>query len=466
MSYNVNFVLGLSAASLAVFAEKELRKVTDEEKLSGPCINRIRDISLIALYCIARNQFSRSYFRSSFDILTLGVSFFHFAQLTPLLKKEDEAFSEFGELLFATYRVACRIFIMLAAFSSIKDNLKELKQEEIAAMAALKRQNILKNYLLFTSEYISLICLFAGIDKGLETGDTEYLATTPSGRSGSVRLPNFLEPVEEQDLNGTRIEELEFLERHLLFNEEMPHVAITGEAGQGKTNLVGQFATLLASKYKGSFQLVKFSKNAFAAHTEWRGQEEGKSTELENFFNKNPTFVLVIDEFHTFVNYGKDDFSGRLGLADKMKEFLEKKEVRMICLTTKTEFDRYVAPDRALARRFPYRKNIKGLDPGALNNLRRSKVKGLIEGLKDSHEILFRSGQENQVVELFQHYAQIVPDYLKSPYFESLVVADVKSRLLVLKEKKGEGVQEQAQSSGVNLCELFEKTIEDMVSQQ
>ena len=50
MSYNVNFVLGLSAASLAVFAEKELRKVTDEEKLSGPCINRIRDISLIALY--------------------------------------------------------------------------------------------------------------------------------------------------------------------------------------------------------------------------------------------------------------------------------------------------------------------------------------------------------------------------------------------------------------------------------
>lgn len=119
MNYNVNLVLGLSAASLAMFAEKESRKVTDEEKLSGPFINRIRDISLIALYCIARNQFSRSYFRSSFDILTLGVSFFHFAQLTPLLKKEDEAFSDFANSLFATYRVACRIFIMLAAFSSI-----------------------------------------------------------------------------------------------------------------------------------------------------------------------------------------------------------------------------------------------------------------------------------------------------------------------------------------------------------
>ena len=51
MTYNINLVLSLSAASLGMFAEKGLRKVTVEEKLSGPFINRMRDISLIAMYC-------------------------------------------------------------------------------------------------------------------------------------------------------------------------------------------------------------------------------------------------------------------------------------------------------------------------------------------------------------------------------------------------------------------------------
>lgn len=324
-------------------------------------------------------------------------------------------------------------------------------------MAALKRQNILKNYLLFISEYVSLLLLIAGLDEGLQTRNTEYLGTITSDGSRPVKLPKFLEPVEEQDLNGTRDNELEFLERHLLFNEEMPHVAITGEAGQGKTNLVGQFATLLASRYQGSYHLVKLSKNAFGADTEWRGQEEKKCKELEDFFRNNPNYILVIDEFHVFVNYGKDDFSGRLGLADKMKEFLEKKEVRMICLTTKTEFDRYVAPDRALARRFPYKINVKGLDTSTLESLRKSKVKGLVEGLKGNYDDRFFSEQQvDRVVNLFKTYASRVPHHLKSPNFESLVVEDVKARLRMLREKND-------QSSVVDLFTLFNEAIKEMV---
>ena len=482
MTYNINLVLSLSAASLGMFAEKGLRKVTVEEKLSGPFINRMRDISLIAMYCLVRNQFSRSFFRNSFDILTLGVSFFHFAQLTQLLKTDDKRLSHFANLLFATYRVACRLFIMSAAIISMKDNLKELKQlkdlkkEEIAAIAALKRQNIWKNNTLFLSEYISLYFLLSRVDKGLQISNTKYLESSPRGRSGAVKLPKFLEYIKPQAMNGTRERELEKLQIHSLYNNAMPHVAITGEAGQGKTNLVGQFATLLAEKYPDSYKIVKFSKNAFGADTEWRGQEEKKCKELEDFFTKNPNYILVIDEFHVFVTYGKDQYSGRLGLADKMKEFLEKKEVRIIALTTRSEYDRYVVPDPALARRFPYGINVKGLDPRALELLRINEIERLVQDLKNTqgiHGIQFDKEQALRISKLFQDVEPCIPCHLKSPFFETLVVETVKAQLL-FEQEQAQGGEEQAQggeeqdksSTADYLYHKFFEVIEEMISQQ
>ena len=88
MSYNLNLVLGLSMTSLGMLAEGKSKTFIDEHKVPEPLINRLRDISLIAMYCLARNHFSRSFFRNSFDILTLGVSLSHIAQLTSFFNND------------------------------------------------------------------------------------------------------------------------------------------------------------------------------------------------------------------------------------------------------------------------------------------------------------------------------------------------------------------------------------------
>ena len=384
------------------------------------------------------------------------MGFFHFAQLTPLLKKEDEAFSDFANSLFATYRVACRIFIMLAAFSSIYANLKELKQEEIPAMAALKRQNILKNYLLFISEYVSLLLLIARIDKGLETSDTEYLGTITSNRSEQVKLPNFLEYVRPQALNGTRNNELESLEETLVWNKEQPHVMILGEARQGKTNLVEQFASYIEQKYPGKYKLVKFSRSAFGSNTSFHGQQEEKQLKLQKFFERNPNFILVVDEFHVFVNYGKNQLTGIMGLGDNLKEFLDDNKVRIIGLTTSAEFYRYVNTDPAISGRFPYTIQVKGLSSEVLHSLRLQQVQSLFESLEGIDGIEIHAEQTLKIVELFEQVESKLPNHLKSPYFEKLVGGGVRARI--------ERLIREGSYSQVDLCDIYARVIRELIA--
>ncbi|MCM1053121.1 MAG: AAA family ATPase [Ruminococcus sp.] len=138
-----------------------------------------------------------------------------------------------------------------------------------------------------------------------------------------------------------------------LITPEMSAV-IVGEAGTGKTALVeglvyrinnGDVPNVLKDK-----QIVKVNVNSLVAGTIYRGQFEEKIEKVLQEASKNPNIIIFFDEMHTAINAGS--CSSNLDLANILKPYLDRGEVKVIGATTKEEYEQYIMSDEAFKRRF------------------------------------------------------------------------------------------------------------------
>ena len=131
--------------------------------------------------------------------------------------------------------------------------------------------------------------------------------------------------------------------------------ALVGSAGVGKTAVAEGFAQRIAS---GDVPLVlrdvrvlSLDHVALLAGTTYRGQYEERIRRLVEETTASPDVILFIDELHNLIGQGTA-IGAAMDAANMLKPSLVRGDFRVIGATTDEEYERWVAGDPALERRF------------------------------------------------------------------------------------------------------------------
>ena len=153
--------------------------------------------------------------------------------------------------------------------------------------------------------------------------------------------------------NLTTLEEVHpFIERDnqltkintILNKKQKNNPMLIGSAGVGKTALIEGYA----KRYK-EVPIYRFELGGVVANTKYRGELEEKIIKAMNFI-KEQKAILFIDEIHNIVGAGSNE--GTLDIANILKPYLARNDIRCIGATTLDEYYKYIDKDKALTRRF------------------------------------------------------------------------------------------------------------------
>jgi ATP-dependent Clp protease ATP-binding subunit ClpA len=145
----------------------------------------------------------------------------------------------------------------------------------------------------------------------------------------------------------------------ILGKKKKNNPVLLGDAGVGKTAIPEGLALLISQgnvpdTIKNAV-IYSLEIGSMVAGTQFRGQFEEKVQmllkEFEALEAKGELPVLFIDEIHTVMGAGSGG-GGSLGLSDMLKPHLAKGKLRCIGATTTAEWNKFIAQDRAMKRRF------------------------------------------------------------------------------------------------------------------
>lgn len=176
---------------------------------------------------------------------------------------------------------------------------------------------------------------------------------------------------------------------------------LIGDAGVGKSAIVEELARRIkkgdvpnALKTK---KIISIEMSSLVAGTKYRGEFEEKLNKIIKEVENNPEIILFIDEIHTLSNAGGAE--GAINASDILKPYLARGKIKVIGATTTNEYNKFIAKDKALSRRFDLIKiNEPSIDE-TINIL--SKIKPSFE-----HHYNIKISEENirQIVDLTNKY--------------------------------------------------------------
>src|SRR5688572_10022217 len=131
--------------------------------------------------------------------------------------------------------------------------------------------------------------------------------------------------------------------------------ALVGQAGVGKTAVVEGFAQRIAAGdvpvVLRDVRILSLDHVALLAGTTYRGQYEERIRTLVDETTASPDVILFIDELHNLIGQGTA-MGAAMDAANMLKPSLVRGDFRVIGATTDEEYERWVAGDPALERRF------------------------------------------------------------------------------------------------------------------
>lgn len=150
----------------------------------------------------------------------------------------------------------------------------------------------------------------------------------------------------------SREKELEKLELAII----SPKSAILlGNPGVGKTAIVeglvynlknGKVPSILKDR-----KVFDLKISSFMAGARYVGDPGERITQLVKELQEHKDIIVFIDEIHTIVGSGAGEVKSN-DIANMLKPYLDRNSIKIIGATTKEEYEKYIAKDRALSRRF------------------------------------------------------------------------------------------------------------------
>lgn len=180
---------------------------------------------------------------------------------------------------------------------------------------------------------------------------------------------------------GNHIERIKIIMNKKQKNNPM----LIGNAGVGKTAIIESLARDLPNE-----TIYRLDLGGILAGTKYRGELEEKIVKAMEFIKENKA-ILFIDEIHNIVGAGSNE--GSLDIANILKPYLARPDIRCIGSTTLEEYYRHIEKDKALLRRF---QNIYVDEPTVEET--KTILKGIKHFYEDYHEVVFSDADIDQIV--------------------------------------------------------------------
>ena len=140
----------------------------------------------------------------------------------------------------------------------------------------------------------------------------------------------------------------------VLLRKKKSNPLLIGAAGVGKTAIVEELARRIENKEVPypllDKKIIDLPMGDLVSGTKYRGEFEERLTKIIKEVIKNKNIILFIDEVHTMVNAGGAE--GAINAGDILKPYLARGELKVIGATTTEEYEKFIAKDKALERRF------------------------------------------------------------------------------------------------------------------
>ena len=206
-----------------------------------------------------------------------------------------------------------------------------------------------------------------------------------------------------------REEELERTIR-VLCRKEKNNPLHVGEAGVGKTALVYGLTALVErgevpERLKGA-HVYMMDMGSMLAGTQFRGDFEKRVKMVMEGLAQEGNAILYIDEIHNLVGAGRNGDSS-LDASNLLKPYLESGTVRFIGSTTYDEYNRYIAKQKSLVRRF---QQIDIAEPSVEQTV--EILGGLLPGYEKFHGVKYAKGAVEYAVRATARYItdRFLPD--------------------------------------------------------
>lgn len=184
--------------------------------------------------------------------------------------------------------------------------------------------------------------------------ELKSLDTATKDLSKYARNLNLLALQNKLALTYGREEEVASI-KTILMRRTKPNALLTGVAGCGKTAIVEELARQyvnekLANEKTEVPVIYELSLNSLVSGAKYRGDFEERLQNILKVIKKYPEIIIFIDEIHSINNVGNAE--GATSAGQILKPALARGEIRCIGATTTEEYEKYIANDKALARRF------------------------------------------------------------------------------------------------------------------
>lgn len=179
--------------------------------------------------------------------------------------------------------------------------------------------------------------------------------------------------------------------KYILSKKQKNNPLLIGKAGVGKTAIVEGLVDVLDNE-----DIYQLDLGLIVSGTKYRGELEEKITKAMEFI-KNKKAIVFIDEIHNIVGAGSND--GSLDIANILKPYLSKSDIKLIGSTTLEEYYRFIEKDKALTRRF---QNIYIKEPSEKETYK--ILKGIKKSYEQYHNVSLSDNLLKRIITLSKQY--------------------------------------------------------------
>lgn len=217
----------------------------------------------------------------------------------------------------------------------------KLVSEEHLFMAILMNRNTVASSIL--------VSLGLNIDDLIE--DVKEVYDFSSGSTDEIGyIKNITKMVRDKECS-TYVERKDYLTRiDIIMNRRFKNnPLLIGNAGVGKTALVEGYAMKLQQDNK-DMTILSLNLTSMLAGTRYRGDFEERFDKFVKEIAQKKNVIIFIDEIHIIM--GAATTEGNLDVANMLKPFLARNDIKVIGATTLEEYHKSIENDKALGRRF------------------------------------------------------------------------------------------------------------------
>lgn len=225
----------------------------------------------------------------------------------------------------------------------------------------------------------------------------------------------------------------------ILLRRTKPNPLLIGVAGCGKTAIVEELARSYVNDHlngENAPVIYDLSLNALVSGAKYRGSFEERLEAILDCIKKHNNIILFIDEIHSLNEVGASE--GATSAGQILKPALARGDIRCIGATTTSEYNKYIATDKALARRFA---------TISVNQLSGDSKTNCIKNIVSEYGEYFKINVTEVSV---QHLQYIAENVLSETIFPDNVIDIVDECLAIAKYHKKEKITNEEINQVVN----------------